>query len=91
MRSTRLNTSSPMSFRLMFTPRIHIQSNIACLSFAPLIHTFIHTQSDVSRLVRLFERCGDRDLRFVVQSGLWLGGMLGVFQSLLYMVQPRRG
>jgi len=43
-------------------------------------------QADAATLVRLFERCGDRDLRFVVQSGLWLGGLLGVGQSLLYMV-----
>ena len=37
-------------------------------------------------LVRLFERCGEQDLRFVVNSGLVLGGLLGVGQMLLWIV-----
>ena len=41
---------------------------------------------DSRTLVRLFERCGERDLRFVVRSGLVLGGMLGVLQMLLWRV-----
>jgi len=41
-------------------------------------------QADAGRLVRLFERCGDQDLAFVVRSGLWLGGALGVLQALLF-------
>ena len=32
-----------------------------------------------------FERCGERDLRFVVNSGLVLGGLLGVGQMLLWI------
>jgi len=41
---------------------------------------------DRALLVRLFETCGAPDLRFVVWSGLWLGGVLGVLQMLLWMV-----
>jgi len=41
-------------------------------------------QADAGRLVRLFERCGDQDLAFVVRSGLWLGGALGVLQAILF-------
>lgn len=41
-------------------------------------------QADAGRLVRLFERCGEQDLAFVVRSGLWLGGALGVLQALLF-------
>ena len=37
-------------------------------------------------LVRLFERCGERDLKFVVSSGLFLGGALGVLQMCLWRV-----
>ena len=42
--------------------------------------------SDPRVLVGLFERCGDKDLKFVVNSGLVLGGALGVLQMLLWMV-----
>jgi len=31
-------------------------------------------------LVELFQACGRKELQFVVQSGLWLGGTLGLFQ-----------
>lgn len=31
-------------------------------------------------LVELFQACGKAELQFVVQSGLWLGGALGVVQ-----------
>ena len=41
---------------------------------------------DPKVLVGLFERCGERDLKFVVNSGLFLGGALGVLQMLLWMV-----
>lgn len=41
---------------------------------------------DSRTLVRLFERCGERDLRFVVRSGLIFGGMLGLLQMLLWRV-----
>jgi hypothetical protein len=41
---------------------------------------------DPKVLVNLFERCGERDLKFVVDSGLWLGGALGALQMLLWMV-----
>ena len=41
--------------------------------------------SDPRALVNLFERCGERDLRFVVNSGLVLGGLLGVGQMLLWI------
>jgi len=41
---------------------------------------------DPKVLVDLFERCGDQDLRFVVNSGLFLGGALGVLQALLWKV-----
>ena len=33
--------------------------------------------SDPRTLVGLFERCGEKDLKFVIKSGLWLGGALG--------------
>ena len=36
--------------------------------------------------MRLFERCGERDLRFVVRSGLLFGGLLGLLQMLLWRV-----
>ena len=39
---------------------------------------------DPRSLVSLFERCGENDLRFVVKSGLWLGGALGVLQAAVY-------
>jgi uncharacterized membrane protein YheB (UPF0754 family) len=42
--------------------------------------------SDPTVLVDLFERCGEQDLRFVVNSGLVLGGMLGILQMLLWRV-----
>ena len=42
--------------------------------------------SDPKVLVNLFERCGEQDLRFVVNSGLVLGGLLGVGQMLLWLV-----
>ena len=42
--------------------------------------------SDPRVLVDLFERCGEQDLRFVVNSGLVLGGLLGVAQMLLWIV-----
>ena len=42
--------------------------------------------SDTRVLVELFERCGEDDLRFVVNSGLWLGGALGVLQMGLWLV-----
>ena len=41
--------------------------------------------SDPKALVQLFERCGERDLRFVVNSGLVLGGLLGIGQMLLWI------
>ena len=41
--------------------------------------------NDPKVLVNLFERCGEQDLRFVVKSGLFLGGLLGVGQMLLWM------
>jgi len=41
---------------------------------------------DAAVLVDLFERCGDKDLRFVVLSGLWLGGFLGLLQMSLWLV-----
>ncbi len=41
---------------------------------------------DPKVLVDLFERCGERDLKFVVDSGLVLGGALGILQMLLWMV-----
>ena len=41
---------------------------------------------DPKVLVDLFERCGRDDLRFVVNSGLVLGGALGVLQMLLWLV-----
>jgi hypothetical protein len=41
---------------------------------------------DSRTLVRLFERCGERDLRFVVRSGLLFGGLLGLLQMLLWRV-----
>ena len=37
--------------------------------------------TDPKVLVDLFERCGEQDLRFVVNSGLFLGGALGVLQA----------
>jgi len=42
--------------------------------------------SEPKVLVELFERCGEQDLRFVVNSGLFLGGALGVLQALLWTV-----
>ena len=42
--------------------------------------------SDPKVLVNLFERCGEQDLRFVVNSGLVLGGLLGMLQMLLWIV-----
>ena len=44
--------------------------------------------SDPRVLVDLFERCGDQDLRFVVNSGLVLGSLLGVAQMLLWIIFP---
>ena len=42
--------------------------------------------SDPKVLVDLFERAGDKDLKFVVNSGFFLGGALGVLQALLWQV-----
>ena len=42
--------------------------------------------SDPKVLVDLFERVGEQDLRFVVNSGLFLGGALGVLQALLWAI-----
>ena len=42
--------------------------------------------ADPTVLVRLFERCGQRDLRFVQRSGLLFGGLLGLLQMLLWRV-----
>ena len=47
--------------------------------------------SDPKVLVDLFERVGEQDLRFVVNSGLFLGGALGVLQALLWAVWSRGG
>lgn len=42
--------------------------------------------SDPKVLVDLFESVGAKDLRFVVNSGLFLGGALGILQMFLWMV-----
>jgi len=42
--------------------------------------------SEPKVLVDLFESVGEKDLRFVVNSGLFLGGALGILQMLLWMV-----
>lgn len=42
--------------------------------------------TDPRVLVDLFEKCGAEDLRFVVRSGFWLGGALGVLQAALWAV-----
>ena len=42
--------------------------------------------SDPKVLVNLFERAGEKDLKFVVNSGFFLGGLLGVLQALLWQV-----
>lgn len=36
-------------------------------------------------LVELFQACGKAELQFVVQSGLWLGGALGVVQMAVWV------
>eukprot|EP00793_Prasinoderma_coloniale_P001381 PRCOL_00005156-RA len=36
-------------------------------------------------LVELFQRCGDVELKFLVDSGLWFGFLLGVIQMIVWM------
>jgi hypothetical protein len=41
---------------------------------------------DKSTLVQLFQRCGREELKFLTNSGLWFGFLLGVAQALCWLV-----
>lgn len=41
---------------------------------------------DKNLIVELFQECGRKELRFVVNSGLYFGFLLGVFQMAVWVV-----
>lgn len=43
---------------------------------------------DKALLNLLFQECGDKEFRFIVNSGLWLGFLFGLIQTALWFVFP---
>ena len=57
--------------------------------FVDLKHQIVgNLMQDKRIIVDLFKLCGREELRFIVKTGLWGGGLLGLVQMALWLVYP---
>jgi uncharacterized membrane protein YheB (UPF0754 family) len=47
-----------------------------------------HSARNKELLNRIFLECGDREFRFIVRSGIYLGGLFGMVQMLVWALWP---